>query len=115
MAGRVIAIILGFMLIGICIDTAEGGLNNGSGRSSMWSSVKESSDLARKEESLDDSLSVFNNNQDDLDGGFSSLDGMLQWAIGIISLFTHTYTFNFSVSSGNLFRIEFLFRTSYKG
>lgn len=82
MAGRVIAIILGFMLIGICIDTAEGGLNNESGRSSTWSSVKESSDLARKEESLDDSLSVFNNNQDDLDGGFSSLDGMLQWAIG---------------------------------
>ncbi|XP_074383189.1 uncharacterized protein LOC141724812 isoform X2 [Apium graveolens] len=82
MTRRVIAIILGLMLIGIlCIERAESGLNNESGRSSMWSSVKESSDLGRKE-SVDDSLSVFNNNQDDLDGGFSSLDGMLQWAIG---------------------------------
>lgn len=100
MSGRLILILLGFMLTGICIERAESGLNNESGRSSMWSSVKESSDLARKE-SVDDSLSVFNNNQDDLDGGFSSLDGMLQWAIGMhISIFV--YLHGFVIFSGDL-------------
>ncbi|WOH07511.1 hypothetical protein DCAR_0726941 [Daucus carota subsp. sativus] len=81
MSRFLITAVLGFILIGICVNRAESGVNNESGRASIWSSVKESSDRSRKE-SVDDSLSVFNNNQEDLDGGFSSLDGMLQWAIG---------------------------------
>ena len=83
MSRFLITAVLGFILIGICVNRAESGVNNESGRASIWSSVKESSDRSRKE-SVDDSLSVFNNNQEDLDGGFSSLDGMLQWAIGMI-------------------------------
>lgn len=49
---------------------------------SYWSSSKEEGDLVRKE-NIDDSSSLWNKEDDhDLDGGFSSLDGMLQWAIG---------------------------------
>ncbi|KAI4385331.1 hypothetical protein MLD38_003371 [Melastoma candidum] len=42
----------------------------------FWSTAQEEADLLRKEDPaiLDD--------RDDIDGGFSSLDGMLQWAIG---------------------------------
>ncbi|KAL6998842.1 hypothetical protein U1Q18_000010 [Sarracenia purpurea var. burkii] len=52
--------------------SASGGL--------FWSTAKEEGDLARKAEA-EESTTVLNE-MDEFDGGFSSLDGMLQWAIG---------------------------------
>ncbi|XP_057961627.1 hsp70 nucleotide exchange factor FES1 isoform X2 [Malania oleifera] len=49
----------------------------------FWSSAKEEADLLRTAE--DDSPSaavVGDRDHDDIDGGFSTLDGMLQWSIG---------------------------------
>ncbi|KAL9230807.1 hypothetical protein vseg_006109 [Gypsophila vaccaria] len=45
----------------------------------FWSTVKEESDFFRK---VDSEEPVALSENDELDGGFSSLDGMLQWAIG---------------------------------
>ncbi|XP_074283487.1 hsp70 nucleotide exchange factor FES1-like isoform X2 [Silene latifolia] len=45
----------------------------------FWSTGKEDGDLVRKADS-EESVGLSEN--DELDGGFSSLDGMLQWAIG---------------------------------
>ncbi|KAK8710986.1 hypothetical protein V6N13_146293 [Hibiscus sabdariffa] len=44
----------------------------------FWSTAKEEGDLVHKSGYADDSTAT----ADDIDGGFSSLDGMLQWAIG---------------------------------
>lgn len=55
-------------------------VNKTSSAGLFWSTAKEEGDLLRKFED-EDSTGVANNN-DDFDGGFSSLDGMLQWAIG---------------------------------
>ncbi|KAK8587702.1 hypothetical protein V6N12_022185 [Hibiscus sabdariffa] len=44
----------------------------------FWSTAKEEGDLVHKSGYTDDSTAT----ADDIDGGFSSLDGMLQWAIG---------------------------------
>uniref|UniRef100_A0A5B7BIV4 Putative hsp70 nucleotide exchange factor FES1 isoform X2 n=1 Tax=Davidia involucrata TaxID=16924 RepID=A0A5B7BIV4_DAVIN len=52
--------------------SASGGL--------FWSTAKEEGDLMRKAEA-EESTAVLND-KDELDGGFSSLDGMLQWAVG---------------------------------
>ena len=49
----------------------------------FWSTVKEESDFLRKVDS-EEHVSLTEN--DELDGGFSSLDGMLQWAIGNVIL-----------------------------
>lgn len=58
---------------------AEGANKSASG-GLFWSTAKEEGDLVRKAE-VEDSTEVFNQ-KDDFDGGFSSLDGMLQWSIG---------------------------------
>ncbi|KAK9276392.1 hypothetical protein L1049_005925 [Liquidambar formosana] len=55
-------------------------VNKSSSGGMFWSTAKEEGDLLRKAEA-EDSTTVANGN-DDFDGGFSSLDGMLQWAIG---------------------------------
>lgn len=51
----------------------------------FWSTAKEEGDLLRKAQDSDDSSSLLlgdNQEEHQLDGGFSSLEGMLQWAIG---------------------------------
>ncbi|XP_022874800.1 hsp70 nucleotide exchange factor FES1 [Olea europaea var. sylvestris] len=51
----------------------------------FWSTAKEEGDLLRKAQTDDDSSSLLlgdNQEEHQLDGGFSSLEGMLQWAIG---------------------------------
>ncbi|CAI9785078.1 unnamed protein product [Fraxinus pennsylvanica] len=51
----------------------------------FWSTAKEEGDLLRKAQDGDDSSSLLlgdNQGEHQLDGGFSSLEGMLQWAIG---------------------------------
>jgi len=51
-----------------------------------WSTGKDESDLLSKaepENSDDSSAAAVVNDHDDLDGGFSSLEGMLHWAIGM--------------------------------
>lgn len=53
----------------------------------IWSSAEEEGDLVRKGDA-DGSTTLL----EELDGGFSSLDGMLQWAIGI-SLFFVFFVF----------------------
>lgn len=54
--------------------SASGGL--------FWSTAKEEADLARKPDAEDDLAAPVVDDRDGVDGGFSSLDGMLQWAIG---------------------------------
>ena len=53
--------------------------NSSSGRL-FWSTAKDEGDLMRLSEAQETTVGVDDNA--DLDGGFSSLDGMLQWAIG---------------------------------
>lgn len=60
------------------VMVAERVTNSSSG-GLFWSTAKEEEDLLRKADPNDDSTSAAS---DELDGGFSSLDGMLQWAIG---------------------------------
>ncbi|XP_030547546.1 nucleotide exchange factor SIL1 [Rhodamnia argentea] len=48
----------------------------------FWSTAKEEADLVRMSDPQEDPTAQAVNEQDGLDGGFSSLDGMLQWAIG---------------------------------
>lgn len=48
----------------------------------FWSTAKEEADLVRMADPQEDPTAQAVNEQDGLDGGFSSLDGMLQWAIG---------------------------------
>ncbi|GFZ07021.1 ARM repeat superfamily protein [Actinidia rufa] len=67
------------MMVGIGSMRAE-GVNKSVSGGLFWSTIKEEGDLVRKAES-EESTAVFNEN-DDFDGGFPSLDGMLQWAIG---------------------------------
>lgn len=65
----------------------------------FWSTAREEGDLLRWKTEADDDFSDPTAQEEEerhLDGGFSSLDGMLQWAIGIFSI---------SVS----FRVDFVF------
>jgi hsp70-interacting protein len=60
----------------------------------LWSTAKEEVDLLRNPQAQEDSTKAVAN--DDSDGGFSSLEGMLQWAIGnfihyFSSLLTYTH------------------------
>ena len=57
--------------------------SNLSSGSLLWSAAKPDSEL-RHQDYQDDSADDIV--KDDFDGGFSSLDGMLQWAIGIFFL-----------------------------
>ncbi|PPS13689.1 hypothetical protein GOBAR_AA06892 [Gossypium barbadense] len=52
--------------------------NKSSSAGLIWSTAKEEGDLVHKAGHADDSTAA----ADDVDGGFSSLEGMLQWAIG---------------------------------
>lgn len=60
--------------------------NQSSGGSMVWSSAEEEMDLVGQEQP--DELS-----SGDLDGGFSSLEGMLQWAIGSLNSLPFLFDF----------------------
>nr|AIL24129.1 heat shock protein 1 [Tamarix hispida] len=82
MMGRaLVALILCLPILmpGVVI-ASEDRLNNSASAGLFWSTAKEEADLYRKAK-LDESALTLNENNE-LDGGFSSLDGMLQWAIG---------------------------------
>lgn len=72
-----------FLSVTILISTgaawASEGRVNKSAPGLIWSTGKEEGDLYRKPQSEEHEAL---NENDELDGGFSSLDGMLQWAIG---------------------------------
>ncbi|OAY43789.1 uncharacterized protein LOC110621144 [Manihot esculenta] len=79
--GVVVVLIMAMTVIGV----TEGERFNKTSSSGglFWSTAKEESDLMLKAEPDEDSsAAAVVNDHDDLDGGFSSLDGMLQWAIG---------------------------------
>lgn len=65
---------------------AADGLNNSASTGLYWSTAKEEGDLVAKADAAGDSSLLWDDddeNHRDFDaGGFSSLDGMLQWAIG---------------------------------
>uniref|UniRef100_A0A803LTU3 Uncharacterized protein n=1 Tax=Chenopodium quinoa TaxID=63459 RepID=A0A803LTU3_CHEQI len=68
------------VVISAAMAWASDGRVNKSALGLFWSTGKEEGELLKnpqpaEPEALDDN--------DELDGGFSSLDGMLQWAIGI--------------------------------
>ena len=62
------------------------GLNKSASTGLYWSTAKEEGDLVAKADAAGDSSLLWDDddeNHRDFDaGGFSSLDGMLQWAIG---------------------------------
>ncbi|KDO37954.1 hypothetical protein CISIN_1g015496mg [Citrus sinensis] len=74
--------LLVLLMITMAIGRAE-RVNNSSSAGLFWSTAKEDEDQPRKAERNDDSTAAaIVNDHDELDGGFSSIDGMLQWAIG---------------------------------
>ncbi|KAA8532230.1 hypothetical protein F0562_032263 [Nyssa sinensis] len=72
-------LILASVVMAITMARAE-SVNKSTSDGLFWSTAKEEGDLMRKAEA-EESTAVLND-KDDFDGGFSSLDGMLQWAIG---------------------------------
>ncbi|KAK1571343.1 hypothetical protein Q3G72_015376 [Acer saccharum] len=84
MGRRSIAAALCMLLLTMTVTAMAERVNNSSSAGLFWSTAKEEEDLLRKADPNDDSTaaSVVNERDDELDGGFSSLDGMLQWAIG---------------------------------
>lgn len=72
-------LILASMVMEIWIARAE-LVNRSASGGPFWSTAKDGEDLVGQEET-DESV-LFLNERDEFDGGFSSLDGMLQWAIG---------------------------------
>ncbi|XP_059658377.1 uncharacterized protein LOC132304643 isoform X2 [Cornus florida] len=72
-------LILATVFMAIAVARAE-KVNKSSSGGLFWSSAKEEGDLLRKAEAEESTAAL--NDKDDFDGGFSSLDGMLQWAIG---------------------------------
>ena len=83
------------LLLTMTVTAMAERVNNSSSAGLFWSTAKEEEDLLRKADPNDDSTaaSVVNERDDELDGGFSSLDGMLQWAIGILFLLSF-FTFS---------------------
>ncbi|XP_007049897.2 PREDICTED: hsp70 nucleotide exchange factor FES1 [Theobroma cacao] len=76
--GTGIGIIL-LLIMGMDMARTSAELENTSSSAGLfWSTAKEEGDLVHKAGPADDSTAA----SEDLDGGFSSLDGMLQWAIG---------------------------------
>lgn len=74
------------LMITTVIGRAE-RVTNSSSAGLFWSTAKEDEDLLRKAEPNDDSTAAaIVNDHDEFDGGFSSIDGMLQWAIGAITV-----------------------------
>nr|KJB40552.1 hypothetical protein B456_007G068900 [Gossypium raimondii] len=72
-----ISLLLLFMATEIVTTSVERE-NKSSSAALIWSTAKEEGDLMHKAGHADDSTAA----ADDVDGGFSSLEGMLQWAIG---------------------------------
>lgn len=68
------------LLVPVEITRAE-RVNRSASAGLVWSSAKEEGDLVNKVEA-DESAALLNEDEFDGGGGFSSLDGMLQWAIG---------------------------------
>lgn len=64
-------------------------LNKSATAGVLWSAAEEEGDLLRKAEPEETTL-----HNEEFDGGFSSLDSMLQWAIGVLIL---PYVLAFSV------------------
>ncbi|KAF2288439.1 hypothetical protein GH714_007496 [Hevea brasiliensis] len=84
-AGLGVLGVLPVLIMVIVINVAEGERLNKTSSSGglFWSTAKEESDLMLKAEPDEDSSAAsVVNDHDEVDGGFSSLDGMLQWAIG---------------------------------
>ncbi|KAI9157747.1 hypothetical protein LWI28_027332 [Acer negundo] len=84
MRWRSLAAVLCILLLIMTVTAMAERVNTSSLAGLLWSTAKEEEDLLRKADPNDDSTaaSVVNERDDELDGGFSSLDGMLQWAIG---------------------------------
>ncbi|KAK2634695.1 hypothetical protein Ddye_029487 [Dipteronia dyeriana] len=84
MRRRSIGAALCMLLLAMTVTAMAERVNISSLAGLFWSTAKEEEDLLRKADPNDDSTaaSVVNERDDELDGGFSSLDGMLQWAIG---------------------------------
>lgn len=78
-----ISLLLLFMATEILTTSVERE-NKSSSAGLIWSTAKEEGDLEHKSGHADDSTAA----ADDVDGGFSSLEGMLQWAIGLV-IFLH--------------------------
>ncbi|KAH7548460.1 hypothetical protein JRO89_XS14G0137500 [Xanthoceras sorbifolium] len=81
---RSITAALWLVLLTMAVTAMAERVNISSSGGLFWSTAKEEEDLLRKADPNDDSsaASVVNERDDELDGGFSSLEGMLQWAIG---------------------------------
>ncbi|XP_021912574.1 hsp70 nucleotide exchange factor FES1 [Carica papaya] len=76
-------VMLSQLTLMVVIIRAGADSKNGSSGGLFWSAAKEEQDLLQEAEPKDDSTSsTLVNDVDEVDGGFSSLDGMLQWAIG---------------------------------
>lgn len=93
-------VMLSQLTLMVVIIRAGADSKNGSSGGLFWSAAKEEQDLLQEAEPKDDSTSsTLVNDVDEVDGGFSSLDGMLQWAIGWFSfpllLFITKTTTNF--------------------
>ncbi|KAL2226697.1 UNVERIFIED_CONTAM: Hsp70 nucleotide exchange factor fes1, partial [Sesamum indicum] len=80
-----VAALLVLLLMGIARTER---VNKSSSVGLFWSTAKEEGDLLRWKPEANDDLSdpTVHEEERHLDGGFSSLDGMLQWAIGISSI-----------------------------
>ncbi|XP_051122543.1 hsp70 nucleotide exchange factor FES1 [Andrographis paniculata] len=81
--GRCVSIVMIVVVVVVAMAVARGDSDNKS--ASVWSTVKEEGDLLAWDPEADDDLTELAMRDDEerqLDGGFSSLDGMLQWAIG---------------------------------
>ncbi|OMO90050.1 Armadillo-like helical [Corchorus capsularis] len=81
--GRIPALISSFLLLLIMATTWAERENKSSSAGLFWSTAKEERDLVHKAgpSDVDDSATAAAA-AEDIDGGFSSLEGMLQWAIG---------------------------------
>ncbi|KAK6139120.1 hypothetical protein DH2020_027138 [Rehmannia glutinosa] len=79
---RMAVALLVVLAIGV---TRADRVNKSASLGSFWSTAKEESDHLRWKPEVDDDLSdsvVQEEEEHHLDGGFSSLEGMLQWAVG---------------------------------
>ncbi|GAB2235401.1 hypothetical protein Drorol1_Dr00025825 [Drosera rotundifolia] len=69
-----------FLMSAAIVIVDEDHVNHTASAGLFWTTAKDESDLYRKTNTDDSTLTL--NGNDELDGGFSSLDGILQWAIG---------------------------------
>ncbi|GAB2273438.1 hypothetical protein Dimus_008231 [Dionaea muscipula] len=82
MAHALVSVVLWFpFLVSAAVVIADQDRFNQTASAGLfWTTAKEESDLYRKTNADEATLTL--NGNDELDGGFSSLDGILQWAIG---------------------------------